>query len=192
TKSEVPGVHDMVQKYSPDGTTIRIQGDQREGIIDAAWLIPAAGGKFRLLTPPAIGSRRPDWSPDGKKIAFHAHCCNPQNPTIAVINADGTGLHELTHNGTDFDAGPHDFDPSWSPEGDAIVFERQTPDSAGIFVLKVGGNAPVQKLSLPVAKFRSAQLSHNKRGVIQTQGNGGRIHEIEDGGALPRWGPAAN
>jgi TolB protein len=192
TKHEVLGLHDMGPKYSPDGTTILIQGDQRDGIIDAAWLIPADGGKFRLLTPPAIGARRPDWSPDGKKIAFHAHCCNPQNPTITVINADGTGLHELTHNGTDFDAGPHDFDPSWSPEGDAIVFERQTPDSAGIFVLKVGGNAPVQKLSLPVARFRSAQLSHNKHEVIQSEKNGGRIHEIEEGGALPRWGPAPN
>jgi len=192
TKHEILGLHDMGPKYSPDGTTILIQGDQREGIIDAAWLIPADGGKFRLLTPPAISARRPDWSPDGKKIAFHTHCCNPQNQTIAVINADGTGLHELTHNGNDIDAGPHDFDPSWSPEGDAIVFERQSPDSSGIFVIKAGGNAPQQRLSLPVAKFRANRLSHNKREVIQNQGNSGRIHEIEEGGALPRWGSAPN
>jgi len=192
TRHEVLGLHDMGPKYSPDGTTILIQGDQREGIIGAAWLIPAIGGKFRLLTPPDIGARRPDWSPDGKKIAFHTHCCNPQNPTIAVINIDGTGLHELTHNGTDFEVGPHDFDPSWSPEGDAIVFERRSPDSTGIFGLKLDGTSPAPRLSLPVAKFRANQPGYNSRGVTQSQGKGGRIHEIEEGGALPRWGPVTD
>jgi len=192
TRHSALGLHDYGPKYSPDGSTIVVQCDQREGILGAAWLIPADGGRFQLLTPPAISARRPDWSPDGKKIAFQTHCCNPQNPTIAVINADGTGLRELTHNGNDFDAGPHDFNPSWSPEGDAIVFERQTPDSAGIFVIKADGNAPAQILSLPVSKFRANQLSRNKRAIIRNQENGGRIHEIEEGGELPRWGPAPN
>src|SRR5215467_828115 len=34
TKHPIIGLHDMGPKYSPDGTTILIQGDQREGIID--------------------------------------------------------------------------------------------------------------------------------------------------------------
>jgi TolB protein len=186
------GVHDYGPKYSPDGTRIVVQCDQREGIMGAAWLIPADGGLFHLVTPPAISARRPDWSPDGKKIAFQTHCCNPQNPTIAVINADGTSLRELTHNGDDVASGPQDNNPSWSPEGDAIVFERQTPDSAGIFVVRADGKPPAQILSLPVSRFRANQLSRNKRAVNRNQENGSRIHEIEEGGELPRWGPAPN
>jgi TolB protein len=131
TRHSALGVHDYGPKYSPDGSTIVFQGDDRGGIMGAAWLSNADGSNVRQLTPSAISARRPDWSPDGKKIAFQTHCCNPQNPTIAVINADGTGHREITHNGDDFGAAPHDFNPSWSPEGDAIVFERQTPDFAG-------------------------------------------------------------
>lgn len=187
------GVHDYGPKYSPDGDSIVFQGDDRGGIIGAAWVVSAEGGAARQVTPSAISGRRPDWSPDGKRIAFQTHCCNPQNPTIAVINADGTGLREITRNGDDFDAGPHDLDPSWSPEGDAIVFERQTPDSDGIFVVRLDSSkGAAQKLLIPVPKVRADQLSQNNSDVTHHRKNGRRIHEIEVGGALPRWGPAPN
>ena len=185
------GVHDYGPKYSPDGNTIVFQGDDRGGILGAAWVISADGSPARQVTPSAISARRPDWSPDGKRIAVQTHCCNPQNPTIAVINTDGTGLREITRTGDDFDAGPHDFDPSWSPEGDAIVFERQTPDSDGIFVVILDSTkGPAQKLLIPVPKLRAHQPSQNKSNATQNQKNDRRIDEIEEGGALPRWGPA--
>jgi TolB protein len=187
------GVHDYGPKYSPDGNTIVFQGDDRGGILGAAWVIGAEGAPARQVTPSAISGRRPDWSPDGKRIAFQTHCCNPQNPTIAVINTDGTGLREITRNGDDFDAGPHDFDPSWSPEGDGIVFERQTPDSDGVFVVMFGGSkVPAEKLLVAVPKLRPRQLSQNKDNAMPDQKNKHRIHQIEEGGALPRWGPAPN
>ena len=193
TSHTTPGVHDYGPKYSPDGNSIVFQGDDRGGILGAAWVIRADGGPARQVTPSAISARRPDWSPDGTRIAVQTHCCNPQNPTIAVINIDGTGLREITRNGDDFDAGPHDFDPSWSPEGNAIVFERQTPDSDGIFVVMFdSGKVATQNLLVPVPKLRAHPLSHNKSSATQNQKNDRRIHEIEEGGALPRWGPAPN
>jgi TolB protein len=186
------GVHDYGPKYSPDGNTIVFQGDQRGGIIAAAWAIGADGGPVRQVTPSAISARRPDWSPDGKKIAFQTHCCNPQNETIAVINADGTGLRELTHNGNDYENGAHDFDPSWSPEGDAIVFERDTPDTGGIFVMKADGSGMRQALSLPASKFHLRRPNRTRNRTSQSPRNGNSLHEIEDGGTLARWGPAPN
>ena len=193
TSHTARGVHDYGPKYSPGGNTIVFQGDDLGGIMGAAWVIEAEGGPAQQVTPSAISGRRPDWSPDGKRIAFQTHCCNPQNPTIAVINRDGTGLREITPNGDDFDAGPHDFDPSWSPEGDAIVFERQTPNSDGIFVVTFDSRkVPAERLLVSVPKVHSRQLNHNTGNLTPNQKNDHRIHEIEEGGALPRWGPAPN
>ena len=193
TKHTALGVHDYGPKYSPNGNTIVFQGDDRGGIMAAAWLNDTNGNNVRQVTPSAISARRPDWSPDGKKIAFQTHCCNPQNPTIAVINTDGTGLGEITHNGNDFDAGPQDFDPSWSPEGDAIVFERQTPDVSGIFVITLNSSrVPAEKLLLRFPNLRARELSPKKGNATHTEKTDHRIHEIEEGGALPRWGPATN
>jgi Tol biopolymer transport system component len=65
------------------------------------------------------------WSPDGQKIAFgrsagigvdsEDRCCWE----IYVMNADGTGVTNLTNNG---DQGPDDADPNWSPDGTKIAF----------------------------------------------------------------------
>jgi Tol biopolymer transport system component len=194
TRHSTLGVHDYGPKYSPDGTNIVFQGDDRGGILGAAWAINADGTNVRQVTPSPISARRPDWSPDGKKIAFQTHCCNPQNETIAVINADGSGLRELTHNGNDYDAGPHDFNPSWSPEGDAIVFERHAPDfsTSAIVVVKADGQGLAQRIFLPASKFAASQSTGSRNDVIRNRNRDNHSHQIEEGGALPRWGPAAN
>ena len=56
-----------------------------------------------------------------------------------MVNTKGESLVRLTKNGDDYFSGPHDFHPSWSPQGDAIVFERDAPDfsSSGIFIVKI-------------------------------------------------------
>jgi len=194
TRHSTLGVHDYGPKYSPDGTIIVFQGDDRGGILGAAWAIDADGTNVRQVTPSPISGRRPDWSPDGKKIAFQTHCCNPQNETIAVINANGHGLRELTHNGNDYDAGPHDLNPSWSPEGDAIVFERHAPDfsSSAIVVVKADGQGLAQQLLLPTSKFPASQSIRSKSNVTRNRNRDNRLHQIEEGGTLPRWGPATN
>jgi Tol biopolymer transport system component len=194
TRHRTLGVHDYGPKYSPDGTTIVVGCDQRGGILSAVWVADPDGNNFRQLTKSEISARRPDWSPDGKTVAFQTHCCNPQNETIGVVNSDGTGLRELTHNGNDYFAGPHDFDPSWSPQGDAIVFEREAPDfsTGGIFVMKADGSGVRQALAFPASKFHPHRPSPIRNRITQYQRNGNRLQEIEEGGTLARWGPESN
>jgi dipeptidyl aminopeptidase/acylaminoacyl peptidase len=62
----------------------------------------------------------PSWSPDGTKIAFVSNRANYQESfEIFVVNADGTGLTQLTH-----DTSATNWPPAWSPDGTALVFYR--------------------------------------------------------------------
>ena len=63
----------------------------------------------------------PDWSPDGRRIAFTRHAVtdsqhNSITAEIYVMNADGTGLTRLTTNAEE------ERSPAWSPDGRRIVY----------------------------------------------------------------------
>jgi Tol biopolymer transport system component len=78
----------------------------------------------------------PRWSPDGQRIAFagepnafgRASC-------VCVINADGTGLREITTGLTLIE------DMSWSPDGTRLTFLGQNPATLdyGVWVVRVDG-----------------------------------------------------
>src|SRR3990172_3758663 len=57
---------------------------------------------------------QPVWSPDGSKIAFHT--TRDGNVEVYVMNADGTGQHNVTNSPS------ADFDADWSPDGGTIAF----------------------------------------------------------------------
>lgn len=70
---------------------------------------------------------RPDWSPDGKKIAFTTNRAG--NLEIYLMNADGTEPTPLTNN-TASDRGP-----KWAPDGTKIVFESNRDGNWDIYVV---------------------------------------------------------
>jgi TolB protein len=78
-------------------------------------------GQTRKLTSLHDGAVAPSFSPDGSRIAFFgATRPGPKDAPpplqIFVINADGTGQRQLTHDRF------FTFDPDWSPDGTKIVF----------------------------------------------------------------------
>jgi len=182
------GIGEKNGKYSASGSLALISV-AREGIICAIYVDSPSG--LNRITPAPLAARQPDWSPDGETLAFATHCDAPQNEEIWVVRAEGKGLRRLTKNGDDYFAGPHDFHPSWSPQGDAIVFERDAPDfsTSDIVVMNVDGSGGRRLLTLrPSAHMQrtSGNRMHGSgRDVSRRQ-----LQQIEEGGGLPQWGVA--
>ena len=122
-----PG-EDRWPSWSPDGKRIAFESD-RDGHVhpihgsptSEIYVIDADGGNLQNLTNSPYNDREPSWSPNGKRIAFGALRENRINYEIYVMDVDGRNLQRLTDNpGNDGHSG--DRSPSWSPDGERIVF----------------------------------------------------------------------
>jgi TolB protein len=90
------------------------------------------------------------WSPDGTRIAFHAHLSPdgiPQSSLaggpidIFVIDADGQNMVNLTNS-----ASSNDNWPTWSPDGSRIAFgsSRDVLFGSDIYIMDADGSNLVQ------------------------------------------------
>lgn len=76
------------------------------------------GHDLRHVTHVDGDAAAPDWSPDGRRIAFTLNECN-----VAIVDADGSDLTVIPRaepNAEDSCEG----DPSFTPDGSRLVFER--------------------------------------------------------------------
>lgn len=76
----------------------------------------------------------PAWSPDGSKIVFESTRDGP-DADIFIMNADGTGVEQLTDN----EVG--ESTPSFTPDGQFIVYTSEEDGNPDIFLMRADGSA---------------------------------------------------
>jgi len=118
-----------MSSVSPDGAQIAFIGDDSQ-----LWVMPVSGQNPVQLTSEALnkeGKRNPSWSADGKHILFASDVGKDSrdvaNYDIWIIGADGTGLRQLTTNGSIDDY------PIASPDGKYIYFVSNRGFKDGIW-----------------------------------------------------------
>src|SRR5204862_126334 len=93
-------------------------------------VVNADGSGFKQLTSAAGWQFEPTWSPDGTKIAYTTW--PNQTSDIFVMNADGTGAHDVTNTPR-----AQDTQASWSSAG--IAFAHFEGFGAQIWVMNANG-----------------------------------------------------
>jgi TolB protein len=150
---------DQLVTVRPDGSDTRVLLTAKGGGLSSpaysannrriAYARYLRNGRFEIFTMDANGHRRrqlthsreedqlngaPSFSPDGRRIAYDSNLGTGTTQShLFLIRSRGGSSDQLTR-------GPgSDFSPSFSPDGNEIVFARGTPGYEEICILRVGG-----------------------------------------------------
>jgi TolB protein len=142
------GMHvnrEVPPQWSPDGKVIAFAAydDPADGKGQSSeiYVVQADGTQLTRLTYTDNINLNPRWSPDGSQLVFYGYMVgafdtgtpNTGLTEVYIMNADGTGLTNLTQN-------PGlDYQPAWSPDGSWITF-ASTRETSGIFVMRPDGS----------------------------------------------------
>lgn len=178
------GVYEREARWSRDGTRVAFTShrDDAYGDILVENLVASSLVTRTNLTGAnggaGVADVTPAWSPDGQRIAFTSY--RSGNPSIWVMNADGSQPRQVTASG---DWG--DYFPTWSSAGDTLAFQRLDGQSARIGLVAVSGGEP-RFLALPAKAF-APTFSPHLRDVLAVvmEVDGERdVHVIRTSGAI--------
>ncbi len=112
------------------------------------YVMGADGLDPQRLTETESDDGFPNWSPDGRRIAFVSD--RDGNREIYVMNADGTAPTNLTNHPAE------DWTPSWSPDGSRIVFSSFRDGNWEIYVMQADGSNQRRLTQNPAADYSPA------------------------------------
>jgi Tol biopolymer transport system component len=125
--------------WSPDGK--QIVYSYADGGTTTIYIMASDGKNSHILIKEPVLDWNPSWTPNGKKIAFVSMrddsapwtCKKNCNAEIYIMDSDGSNIDRLTNSPN------YDFYPSWSPDGEKIVFTSERDGNYEIYIMDRNG-----------------------------------------------------
>lgn len=150
--------NDTDPRWSPDGARIAFVSDRTgreydEGGNADVWTIPAAGGALTRISTSEGRDGSPEWSPDGKSIAF-VGSADEDGPAQIFIAPSTGGEARLAAKDLDLIPGG----VQWGENGRALYFETGVRGEHHLFRVDVASGA-VRQVTSGARAVRSASVS---------------------------------
>jgi Tol biopolymer transport system component/tRNA A-37 threonylcarbamoyl transferase component Bud32 len=134
------------------------------------WRVPSRrssllGQAPEKLIASSMEDANPDWSPDGRRIAFQSYRSGA--PNIWICEADGSNPAQLTS----FDS--NTGTPRWSPDGRRLVFDSVEAGDWNLYVIDADGGVPRRLTPEPSDDYRGA-WSRDGKWIYFGSNRGGR------------------
>ena len=170
-----------------------VRGDRTS--LGHVWRTRADGSAIRVTS--GVKEDYPDWSPDGREIAFVGW--NPKPPgagaetDIFVTRLDGRGRRRLTRNPA------REYGPDWSPTGKRLAYASGVGGGLDLFVIDRSGHNRRQLTRTPNRCEAQPDWSPDGRRILFKLCGTGDVYAINAAGGGERlllrsafaakWGP---
>lgn len=136
--------------WSPQMTKVLIAMTMSEPVDTDRGIVtvdPTTLATTKLFDLPGVFDSAPAWAPDGSRIAFESDGdplgLNPEHDReIFVMNADGTGVTQLTRN-----EGAQDEGPAWAPDGQQIAYTSGPDNTHGDINVMTAAGVHLRRLT---------------------------------------------
>ena len=144
--------------------------------------------EITYLTDTELWNFKPNFSPDGSKLTFfrryavNGPCCETWRSSVCVMNADGSGLHEIIEGEPSFNTEPY-----WSRDGsNRISFNRMNVPEAGPWWNSADGQPGAEQRIAPwgwinphLADGRVFMQQRNGKSFLATPAGNGKVKYVQ-------------
>lgn len=149
--------------WSPDGSKIAyVSFEKKKPII----FVQSLSGQRTVLANFKGNNSAPAWAPDGSKLAIVL--TYGANSQVYTINADGSGLQQITKSSA------IDTEPTWSNDGQWIYFSSDRGGKPQIYKVSSSGGEP-QRVTFEGAYNVSPRFSPDGKSLAMIRNDGGKF-----------------